>query len=131
VSQGNQGSRIESKESLENLRENQMKSKRYALLTAFALVALANSVLLLYQPSVRASAGTPPAKILMEGRTNPAHASLFAAQGAHAVYSASVVASLVTQSVEKNILLFEGFAFIFVGFMWRRKSRAKSATAEV
>jgi hypothetical protein len=108
-----------------------MKSKRYVLLTAFALVALANSVLLLYQPSVRASAGTPPAKILTEGRANSAHESLFATQGSRAVYSASVIVSFVTQSVEKNILLFEGFAFIFLAFMWRRKSRAKSATAEV
>ena len=109
-----------------------MKSKRYVLLAAFALVALANSVVpLLYQPSVRASAGTPPLTIQMEGRANAAHESLFATQGSRAVYSASVVASFVTQSVEKNVLFFEGFAFILIGFMWRRKSRAKSATAEV
>jgi len=108
-----------------------MKSKRYVLLAACALVALANSVLLPYQPSVRASAGTPPAKILAEAQTNSTHGSFLATQGSHAVYSASMVVTFVAQSVEKNILWFEGFAFIFLGFMWRRKSRSKSATAEI
>lgn len=107
-----------------------MKSKQYTLLIAFVLMALANSIMFLYQPSFRASAGLPPAKVLTEGRASLTQGNLIATQQPRAVYTASVVVSLVTQSVEKNILLFEGFAFIVVGVLWRRKSRAKAATAE-
>jgi hypothetical protein len=108
-----------------------MKSKRYALLIAVGLVVLAISVLFMYQPSVRASAGTPPARNLTGGRVDSTPMSFITTQGSRAIYSASVVASFVTASVEKNVLLFEGFAFLFAGFFWRRRSRAKTANAEV
>jgi hypothetical protein len=108
-----------------------MKSMRYALLIALALMVLSDSVLLLYQPSVRASAGTPQAEVLTGGRADSAHTSFLSTQGSRAIYSASVVASFVTESVEQNVLLFEGVAFIFAGFFWRRRSRAKTANVEV
>jgi|SRR5215472_2308418 len=106
-----------------------MKIKRYALLS-LALLLLANGGMFLYQPSFRVSAGSTPGQVLPGARATAA-SSLITPQGSRLVYSASLAMSVVTQSVEKNLLVFEGFAFILGGFLLRKRLRAKPATSEV
>ena len=105
-----------------------MKIKRYALLSS-VLLLLANGMFQ-YQPSFRVSAGSTPGQRLPGARATAA-STLITPQGSRLVYPASLAISVVTESVEKNLLVLEGFAFILGGFLLRKRLRTKPATSEV